>query len=95
MVKRSKGFMSKGTKSTKARKKITVNEFVRPFAVGEKVIVSIRQYFRGLPHPRYNGQMGEVILKRGACYVVRINDGNAKKELILNPVHMKKAGVAK
>lgn len=91
MVKRSKGFFSKGTKSTKMRKKLTVNEFVKPFAKGDKVVVTIKPYFKGIPHPRYNGRGGEVVGKRGDAYIVKIRDGRAEKTLIVNPVHITKA----
>lgn len=95
MVKRSKGFFSKGTKSTKMKKKLTVNQFVKPFKAGDKVVITIKSYFRGLPHPRYNGRGGEVISKQGGSYIVRIRDGNSEKDLILNPVHITKAKAAK
>lgn len=88
MVKRSKGFFSKGTKSTKMRKKLTVNEFVKPFAVGERVVIAIKPYFKGVPHPRYNGSGGEIVKKQGNSYVIRIRDGNSRKDLIVNPVHI-------
>lgn len=91
MVKRSKGFFSKGTKSTKSKKKLTTNEFVKPFNVGDKVVITIKQYFKGVPHPRYNGRHGEIVKKQGKSYIVKIKDGRAVKTLIVNPVHITKA----
>ena len=73
------------------RKKLTVNEMVRPFKAGEDVVIAIRSYFRGLPHSRYNGVGGKIVEKKGNCYVVRIMDQKAMKELIVNPVHIAKA----
>ncbi len=93
MVKRSKGFFSKGTKSTRMQKKLTVNEFVKPFSPGEKVVIAIKPYFKGVPHPRYNGRGGEVVRKQGNSYVVRIRDGKSRKELIVSPVHITRAAV--
>lgn len=91
MVKRSKGFLSKGTKATKMRKKLTANDFVKPFKPGERVIIGIGPYFRGLPHPRYNGRSGEIVKKQGGSYIVRIRDGRMKKTLIVSPVHIARA----
>ncbi|MEW6528615.1 MAG: 50S ribosomal protein L21e [Candidatus Micrarchaeota archaeon] len=88
MVKRSKGFFSKRTKSTKMKKKITVNEFVKPFTNGETVILKITSYFKGIPHPRYNGRCGEIIGKQGSSYLIKITDGQAKKVLAVNPAHI-------
>ncbi len=88
MVKRSKGFFSKGTKSTRMRKKITVNEFVKSFAKGETVAIKINSYFKGVPHPRYNGRGGKIIRKQGNSYLVKIKDGKTQKTLIVNPVHI-------
>ncbi len=94
-MKRSKGFFSKGTKATKMQKKLTVNEFVKPFKKGECVVVAIKPYFKGVPHPRYNGKIGEVMGKQGDAYVVKIMDGGKAKELIVNPVHITKAAMVK
>ncbi len=76
------------------QKKLTINEFVRPFHAGDKIVITIKPYFKGLPHPRYNGRGGEVVKKQGNSYVVRIRDGNAEKTLILNPVHITRAKVS-
>ncbi|MFN7088510.1 MAG: 50S ribosomal protein L21e [Candidatus Paceibacteria bacterium] len=91
MAKRSKGFFSKGTKAMKMKRKLTVNDKVKQFSKNDRVIIAISPYYRGVPHPRYNSLGGEIIKKQGNSYVVQINDGNARKELIVNPVHIKKA----
>ncbi|MFA5077452.1 MAG: 50S ribosomal protein L21e [Candidatus Micrarchaeia archaeon] len=95
MVKRSRGFFSKGTKSTKKKRTLTANDFVKPFRPGERIVISIGPYFKGLPHPRYNGISGEVVKKQGTAYIVRITDGGLVKTLVLSPVHMMKAGARK
>lgn len=95
MVKRSKGFFSKGTKATKMKKKLTVNEFVKPFGVGDKVVIAIKPHLGGIPHPRYNGRGGEIAKRQGNCYAVKIRDGGAEKMLIVNPVHITRAGAKK
>ncbi len=89
-MKRSKGFSSKGTKATKTKKKITVNQFFKQFVPGERVAIVIKAYFRGLPHSRYNGLSGEVVKKQGTAYVVKIKDGGMYKKLVVSPTHITK-----
>lgn len=90
MVKRSKGFSSKGTKATRFRKKLTVNDLIRPFNPGDSVVIAIKSYFKGLPHSRYNGRGGKIVEKRGGCYIVRVRDGKMMKNLTISPVHLNK-----
>ncbi len=90
MARKSRGTLSKRTKLLKAKRKITVNDHMKQFNIGDKVRIKIAPYFRGLPHPRYNDKVGIVKEKRGSSYVIEIKDGNKKKELITNPVHIVK-----
>lgn len=90
MVKRSRGFFSKGTKIMKMKKRLTINEFVKPFKLGDRIEIAITHYFNGVPHPRYNGRNGEIVGKQGRAYLVKIRDGKSKKILIVNPVHITK-----
>lgn len=90
MVKRSKGFFSKGTKTVRMKKKITVNEFVKPFEKGETVKIIINSCLNGVPHRRYNGRGGEIMKKQGRSYVIKIKDGKSEKILIVNPVHIRR-----
>ncbi|MBI2079661.1 50S ribosomal protein L21e [Candidatus Micrarchaeota archaeon] len=89
MVKRSKGFLSKKTRKLKRRKKFTVTDFVKSFSLGQKVIISVKPYFSGLPNPRYNNRSGVIVEKRGESYVVEILDGNLKKGIVSHPIHLK------
>jgi large subunit ribosomal protein L21e len=43
-----------------------------------------------MPHPRYRGRTGIIVATRGKSYVVRINDMNAVKDLIIPPVHLQR-----
>ncbi|MBI5051402.1 50S ribosomal protein L21e [Candidatus Micrarchaeota archaeon] len=89
MVQRSKGALSKKTRKLKRTIKFTVNDYVRAFAVGQKVTIDVKPYFRGMPNPRYNNKSGIVVEKRGASYVVEISDGKLKKGLVAHPIHLK------
>jgi large subunit ribosomal protein L21e len=45
-----------------------------------------------MPHPRYRGRTGIITAMRGKSYIVKIKDGNATKNLIVPPVHLRKVG---
>lgn len=90
MVKRSKGFLSKTTKMLKKDRKLTIREFMKKLNIGDKVTISIKPIYSGMPHRRYNGISGEIIGKRGNSYLVKIKNGDAEKTLIINPIHLEK-----
>lgn len=89
MVKRSKGALSKKTRKLKLRKQFTITDFVKKFAIGDRVSIAVKPYFRGMPNPRYNNRPGVITEQRGKSYVVKITDGNMKKDLIAHPIHLK------
>jgi len=77
----------------KHREKTTVNDRLKKFETGDKVVIDIDSAVQdGMPHLRYQGKVGVVDKKQGDCYVVKIKDGNKEKDIISNPVHLKKAG---
>jgi large subunit ribosomal protein L21e len=90
MVKRSRGSLSKSTKKMKKKKEITVSALVKPFAIGEKVVLETSHLVEGRIPRRYRGMHGTVVEKRGRSYVVEILDGGKKKQIITNPAFLKK-----
>ena len=92
-MKRSKGKMSGKTRSVgRNSKSLTVNDIVKEFSVGDKVIIKIRgNYHKGVPFARYSGKVGKILEKRGKSYVIEIKDGRKIKELIASPVHIEKS----
>lgn len=93
-MKKSRGFWTKSTrklsKSVRQRGKIPITRIIQRFQVGQKVHITINTSVqKGMPHPRFQGQTGTVLEKRGRSYVVEINDANAKKKIISAPVHLK------
>ena len=93
MVKNSRGFLSGRTRNLKHKRKLTVSDMVRTYEVGNKVLVSVKPVRDGMPAPRYNGKHGTIVSKQGTAYVVEIKDGNARKKLIISPIHF--TGVTK
>ena len=91
-MKRSRGYLSGNTRKMKAKEKLTATKMIKDFKEGEKVVIDIYPTYKGgLPHPRYRGRVGIIKGKRGSHYIVEIKDGKKTKELICNPVHLKKA----
>lgn len=59
------------------------------YNVGDKVHIKINPSIHsGMPHRRYHGKTGEVIGKRGKCYVVKVSLGGKEKILYVRPEHL-------
>lgn len=96
MVVRSKGFRSKTRhklkKKLRERGKLRVTKVMQEFEMGEKAYIDIEPSVqKGMPHPRFQGKSGIIKGKRGRAYIIEIEDGDKKKEIISLPVHLKKA----
>lgn len=89
MVKSSRGAFSKRTRKLAGKTGITVAQLVKTFSVGDKVIISPKAKFEGLPHLRYSSRHGVVREKRGKSYVVEVGDFNKRKLIVVGPVHLK------
>lgn len=72
------------------RAKTTVNEILKPMKVGDVVQVNINSSrHEGLPHKRMQGKTGTVVSFQGKAPVLEIYDGNLKKKVITEKVHLK------
>jgi len=87
--------MAKGSKSRKKlkagihRKGISI--FFQEFKIGDKVTIDILPSSQeGMPHHRFQGKIGEIIGKRGRCYLVKVEDKFKEKILIVAPQHLKR-----
>ncbi len=97
MVKSSKGFHSRTrgtlTKEVRERGMPPVTQFLRTFETGARVIVRLEASDpRGMPHPRYQGRVGVVVGRVGRAFRIEFLDGNKRKQLIANAVHLLPAG---
>ena len=95
MVKSSKGFRarSRGVFTKKVREKglPPITRFLQTFEVGEKVMVNLEPSDpHGQPHPRYQGRVCTVVAKVGRAYRIQFLDGGKSKQLIANPVHLRR-----
>lgn len=94
MVKRSKGSRSqtrsKLRKNPRQRGLTAITRSLQEFEPGDVVAVDIEpSYHKGQPHPRFQGTTGKVVEERGRAYVIAVRDGNAHKELIARPEHLR------
>lgn len=78
-------------KSPRTKGKISLTRFFMPFKVGERAQLSAEPAVqKSLYHRRFHGRSGIVTAKRGACYELKLKDGNKEKMVIVHPVHLKK-----
>jgi large subunit ribosomal protein L21e len=97
MVKSSKGFRSRTrgtlTKEVRERGMPAVTKFLQTFEPGSRVTLRLEASDpHGQPHPRYQGRVGVVVRRQGRAFVIEFCDGNKRKQLIANAVHLIPAG---
>jgi len=94
MSRKTKGMRS-GTRKRlrlkpRERGKLRITKFLQEFEIGQKVVIKIDpRWQKGMPHPRFDGRVAEVIEKRGRSYVVSLKDGSITKKFSVSPVHLK------
>ncbi len=70
--------------------KTTVNEYLKEFEEGEKVLIKINSSVQeGRPHVRFHGKTVEVTGMQGDSYEVKFDDGSVEKTLYIPPIHLK------
>lgn len=92
MVKRSRGFRAKTRKKLRQKPgyRPLITKFLEEFKIGQKVvIVHEPSSHKGMPFPRFKGNVGKIIGKRGKSYLVEIKDGKKIKQVISRPEHLK------
>lgn len=77
-------------KSPRDRGKSSLSRILYEYRPGDRVIIDIDpSVHKGMPHRRYHGKVGVIIAKRGRAYEVSVTQGDATKEIIVRPEHMK------
>ncbi len=89
----SKKARGKRAKSRDLMKKhgsrVTVNKLLKEFELGSIVHIKIdSSVHSGLPAIIFQGKTGKIKAKKGSCYVVELNKGNKKSEVIVHPAHL-------
>ncbi len=77
-------------KSVRAKGVSPVSRAIQDFDEGQMVHIIIDPSIqKGMPNPRFQGRTGKVIGQRGRAYLLQIRDGNATKEVIALPQHLR------
>jgi large subunit ribosomal protein L21e len=95
-MKRSQGLRSgsrkKFTRDKRERGLSPITRILEQYGVGESVNIVIDPSIqRGQPHHRFHGLTGTVIRMQGKACVVSTNEGDAVKQLIIRPEHLRRA----
>ncbi|HLC22820.1 MAG TPA: 50S ribosomal protein L21e [Candidatus Nanoarchaeia archaeon] len=78
-------------KNVRDKGKLSISHYLQQFSVSDKVaFVAESAVQKGMHHRRFQGHIGIVVGKQGACYKVKIKDGNLEKFLIVHPVHLRR-----
>jgi ribosomal protein L21E len=96
MVQRIGGFRRKTrqklSKRRNERGKFSLTRFFQNFKEGDQVVLKAEPaYQKGMYYPRFHGKVGIIGDMKGRCYEVKIKDGNVQKNLVVHPVHLRKA----
>jgi len=90
MVRSSKGLRT-GTRrilKNSFRSKFKPETYMREFKIGERVVIKLNPSSqKGMPHSRFQGNIGCIEKKIGNAYMVNISNKN--KTVIANPEHLK------
>ena len=90
MVVKSLGKHRRTREKFRRPKKLTINDYLREFDIGQYVAIKIQSNSRrGQPFRRFHGRTGKIIGKKGKSYIVEINDGKKLKQIISAPEHIK------
>ncbi|MBS7606347.1 MAG: 50S ribosomal protein L21e [Candidatus Bathyarchaeia archaeon] len=77
-------------KGPRNRGKSRLSRILYEYKPGDKVVIDIDpSIHKGMPHRRYQGKVGTIIAKRGRAYEVSVTQGDALKEIIVRPEHLK------
>ena len=70
--------------------KMRLSKLLHEYSLGNHVVIMIdSSVHKGMPHKRYQGKVGTIVGKRGRSYMISISQGNAVKEIIVRPEHLK------
>ncbi|MDY0386730.1 MAG: 50S ribosomal protein L21e [Methanolobus sp.] len=77
-------------KTTRERGISPISKAIQEFDNGQMVHIDIDPSVqKGMPNAKFQGKTGKVIGQRGRAFVLQVTDGNATKELITLPQHLK------
>ncbi len=78
------------TKEPRERGKIRLSKLLQEYQPGGRVVIAIDPSVqKGMPHRRFHGKIGTILNKRGRSYMISVTQGNAVKEVIVRPEHLR------
>jgi large subunit ribosomal protein L21e len=91
---KSKGFKKKTrsllSKRPREHGKLGLGRLLCEYKPGDKVVIKIDpSVHKGMPHRRYHGKVAVVVSKRGRSYELNVSQGNALKEIVVRPEHLR------
>ncbi len=77
-------------KPAREKGKVKFSRYFQELKQGDKVAI-IREVSVKAEFPtRFQGRTGTIESKRGSIYVIKMNDHNREKTLLIHPIHLKK-----
>ncbi|HUW66792.1 MAG TPA: 50S ribosomal protein L21e [Candidatus Nanoarchaeia archaeon] len=77
-------------KNVRERGLSPVSRAIQEFEIGQSVHIKLDpSVHRGMSNPKFHGKTGKVIGQRGRAYILEVSDGNATKQVILYPEHLR------
>jgi len=82
-------------KKIRTRGKLKLSRYFQDLKNGDVVSIFIEKSLKpGFPK-RLQGRTGEVVGKKGRCYIIKVNDQAKPKDFIIQPIHLKKMEIKK
>ena len=67
-----------------------ISRAIQEVEIGQAVHIKLDpSVHRGMANPKFHGKTGKVVGQRGRAYLVAVRDGNAIKQAILYPEHLR------
>ena len=83
-------------KNIKERGKISIRKYLQKLNNGDQVLLKTEPAVQnGMYFRRFHGKTGIVVGKQGTNYKVEVKENNAKKELLIHPIHLTKCQMKK
>ena len=88
--KKARGKRAKTRHYIRGKKRLTgITRQFEDIPVGRNVQIKIDgSTHSGMPFRRFHGRAGQIIGKRGTCYLVSIHDQNLEKTVLAHPNHL-------
>jgi large subunit ribosomal protein L21e len=77
-------------KPIRTRGKLQLSRYFQELNKGDFVAISREKAIQSSFPKRFQGITGVVEEKRGKAYIIKIKDGNKDKQILIEPIHLKK-----